>query len=48
MIGGLGNDAYVVDNVGDQAIETEPAGGIDIVRSSVQLHARRASREPRS
>ncbi|HEV2867413.1 MAG TPA: calcium-binding protein, partial [Allosphingosinicella sp.] len=35
MTGGNGNDTYVVDNAGDQAVETSAAGGIDTVLSSV-------------
>lgn len=39
MYGGAGNDTYVVDNIGDRAIETEEdgadSGGIDLVRSFV-------------
>jgi Ca2+-binding RTX toxin-like protein len=34
MRGGLGNDTYVVDNVGDQVIE-KANGGIDVVMSSI-------------
>jgi Ca2+-binding RTX toxin-like protein len=34
MSGGSGNDTYIVDNVGDTAVETASAG-IDLVRSSV-------------
>jgi len=37
MRGGLGNDTYIVDNVGDQALETNAAGGTDIVQSSVSF-----------
>jgi len=37
MSGGLGNDIYIVDNLGDQAFETDAAGGIDTVRSSVSF-----------
>jgi len=37
MTGGDGNDAYVVDNVGDQAIEVSGAGGVDRVQSSVSF-----------
>jgi len=37
MDGGLGNDTYIVDDLGDQAIETDAAGGIDIVQSSVSF-----------
>ena len=36
MTGFAGNDAYVVDNAGDQAVE-DAAAGIDIVRSSVSF-----------
>jgi len=35
MTGGDGNDTFIVDNVGDQAIETNLLGGIDEVQSSV-------------
>ena len=35
MAGGLGFDVYVVDHVGDQVVETDPAGGRDTVRSSI-------------
>ena len=35
MSGGLGNDRYVVDNVGDVAIETNAAGGNDAVTSTI-------------
>ena len=34
MAGGLGNDIYIVDNIGDRAIESGGAG-IDLVRASV-------------
>jgi len=37
MRGGDGDDSYVVDNAGDQAIETSAAGGTDIVQSSVSF-----------
>jgi len=37
MSGGLGNDTYLVDNAGDQAIETSAAGGTDLVQSNVSL-----------
>ena len=37
MHGGLGNDTYVVDNVGDQAVETSATGGTDLVNSSVSF-----------
>ncbi len=33
--GGAGNDVYVVDHLGDQAIESSSTGGIDEVRSAV-------------
>jgi Ca2+-binding RTX toxin-like protein len=35
MTGGAGNDTYVVDNVGDRAVETSATGGLDTVNSSV-------------
>jgi Ca2+-binding RTX toxin-like protein len=35
MIGLGGNDTYVVDNVGDVVTESDPLGGLDAVRSSV-------------
>jgi Ca2+-binding RTX toxin-like protein len=35
MKGGLGNDNYFADNAGDIVTETSPAGGIDLVQSSV-------------
>ena len=34
MAGGLGDDAYIVDNAGDQVIEAD-GGGVDLVQSSV-------------
>jgi Ca2+-binding RTX toxin-like protein len=34
MDGGLGNDTYIVDNIGDVASETGGGGGIDTVQSS--------------
>ena len=37
MIGGGGNDTYVVDDAGDRAVESDSAGGIDTVRSSVSF-----------
>jgi len=37
MHGGDGNDVYIVDNVGDQALETSATGGDDRVQSSVSL-----------
>ena len=37
LTGGDGSDSYVVDNVGDQVVETSAAGGVDIVRSSVSF-----------
>lgn len=35
MRGGLGNDIYVVDDLGDRAIETSDLGGSDLVKASV-------------
>lgn len=35
MNGAGGSDTYIVDNVGDKAIESSAAGGTDLVRSSV-------------
>jgi Ca2+-binding RTX toxin-like protein len=37
MDGGAGDDNYVVDNVGDTAIETSPDGGWDSVSASVDF-----------
>jgi len=37
MRGAAGDDIYIVDNVGDQAIETDAAGGIDTVISRVSF-----------
>ncbi len=37
MRGGGGNDSYIVDNIGDKAIETAAGGGIDLVQSSVSF-----------
>ena len=37
MFGGLGDDIYLVDNLGDKAIETNAVGGTDEVRSSVSF-----------
>ena len=37
MFGGTGNDTYVVDNVGDMAIEASINDGFDIVQTSVTL-----------
>ena len=46
MIGGAGNDTYVVDNAGDVVDGSAPASGTDTVRVVDQLHARRQRREP--
>ena len=45
MIGGVGNDTYVVDKRGDTVTETA-GGGTDTVQQLVSLHARRQRREP--
>ena len=37
MNGGLGNDNYVVDNVGDVVLETSILGGTDQVESTVSF-----------
>ena len=37
MTGGAGNDVFIVDNVGDVAIETSSQGGTDLVRSRVSF-----------
>jgi Ca2+-binding RTX toxin-like protein len=37
MTGGAGNDTYIVDNVGDQAIELASTHGTDLVKSSVSF-----------
>lgn len=37
MIGGLGNDIYVVDDMGDRIIESGAAQGLDTVRSLVNF-----------
>ncbi|KQT55411.1 hypothetical protein ASG52_24725 [Methylobacterium sp. Leaf456] len=37
MIGGAGSDTYTVDNVGDRAVETNGAAGIDTVHASVSF-----------
>jgi Ca2+-binding RTX toxin-like protein len=37
MFGGDGNDIYIVDNIGDRALEGSPTGGTDTVRSSVNF-----------
>lgn len=43
MHGGAGNDIYIVDNVGDRAVETEDdgkdSGGIDLIRSFLDSFA---------
>jgi Ca2+-binding RTX toxin-like protein len=35
MLGGAGSDVYLVDNIGDQALEDGSAGDFDMVRSSI-------------
>ncbi|MDQ4086812.1 MAG: hypothetical protein M3177_02170 [Pseudomonadota bacterium] len=37
MSGGGGNDTYVVDNIGDKALEASASGGTDTVESSVSF-----------
>src|SRR5205085_11617381 len=37
MFGGLGDDTYYVDNLGDRVKEQSAAGGIDLVISSVSF-----------
>jgi VCBS repeat-containing protein len=37
MTGGTGNDTYIVDNVGDTAIETSSTAGTDTVQASVSF-----------
>jgi Ca2+-binding RTX toxin-like protein len=37
MAGGDGNDTYVVDDAGDTVTESSPAGGTDLVQSSVSF-----------
>jgi Ca2+-binding RTX toxin-like protein len=37
MTGGAGNDTYVIDNVGDRAIEASTTGGTDTVQSAVSF-----------
>jgi len=37
MQGGSGNDTYIVENLGDRAIESSATGGIDTVQSSVSF-----------
>jgi len=37
MNGGDGDDTYVVDNLGDQAVEASAVGGTDLVQSSVSF-----------
>lgn len=39
MIGGVGNDTYVVDDVGDQVLE-DPGEGVDLVLASVDFEIR--------
>ena len=39
MTGGAGNDVYVVDNVGDQVVESAGGGFRDVVESSVSIAA---------
>ncbi|MFC7499866.1 hypothetical protein ACFQRC_11615 [Enterovirga sp. GCM10030262] len=42
--GGAGNDTYILDQIGDRAIETSASGGIDTVKSSLS-HVLRANFE---
>lgn len=37
MRGGAGNDTYIVDDIGDRAIENLASGGIDLVKSSLSF-----------
>jgi len=37
MKGAAGNDVYIVDTVGDQAVETDSTGGVDRVQSAVSF-----------
>ena len=37
MTGYKGNDTYFVDNVGDIVVETDVAGGLDLVRSTISF-----------
>jgi len=40
MRGWLGNDTYIVDDVGDQVVESSASGGIDTVQSSLSYTLR--------
>ena len=37
MDGGAGNDIFIVDAAGDKVVESDPAGGVDTVRSAVSF-----------